>query len=90
MPIGRLSADIRFRLTGCEMRYNVQRLPGRRIRDARADALRRNLRSDSGRDEEHGMDIALEISGWAIGLHSDDEQAILNWIRSQKNSGRRI
>ena len=93
-PTGRvdcgLSADIRFSLTGREMSYTVWRLLGRRIRDARACALRRNPRPDRGRDEECGMDIALEGLNRAIGLHDESEQAILNWIRSQKNGGWRI
>ena len=72
------------------MRYTVRRLPGRRIRDARASAPWRNPRPDRGCDEERGMDIALEISRRANGLHSEVEQAILNWIRSQKDGGRRI
>ena len=77
-------------MTGREMRYAVRRLPVRRIRDAMVGAWRQNPRFGRVCDEERDMDMALEIAKRTIGLHSDDEQAILNWIRSQKNGGRRI
>ena len=36
------------------------------------------------------MHIALEGLNRAIGLHDESEQAILTWIRPQKNGGWRI